>query len=211
LEYHLGNCEGPCEGLQSASDYLENIEHVRHVLKGNTQSIIRKLKEDMQASADALAFEKAAVLKKKIAALKNYTHKSTVVSTHIGNLDVASISTTEDQAFVNYMMLNNGSVIHTQNITIQKRMDESYKDILSHVVSKLRDVAQSTAKEIVTPLMIDVTDLSVTCTIPKAGDKKKLLDLSRKNVLIYKHESLRQIKSTTKTLEKRTEILEELQ
>lgn len=172
LEYHLGNCKGPCEGLQSENDYRQSIQQVRHVLKGNTNEVIKSLREEMQSRAESLEFEKAAALKNKIDALLQYTSKSSVVSTHVEDVDIATIISDEDNAFVNYMMLSTGSVIYSKSIAIEKLLDEEDQNILSLAVSRLRDASGSTAQEIVVPFEIDVTDEMIKLTIPKAGDKK---------------------------------------
>jgi excinuclease ABC subunit C len=213
LEYHLGNCKGPCEGLQTEAAYNESIQQVRHILKGNTQEVIKILKEEMLQHAAQLAFEKAAVIKSKIDALQQYTSKSTVVSTHLEYVDIASIVSTEDAAYVNYMMLSNGSVIYAKNKAIQKLLEEDDKSILSLAVSNMRDVSGSTAKEIIVPFEIDVTDVALKLTVPKAGDKKKLLDLSLKNAALYKDEARKEkaLLLKEKTEEAMLEVLEQLQ
>ena len=213
LEYHLGNCKGPCEGLQSEEAYRESILQVRYILKGNTNEVLRSLREEMQGHAEKMEFEKAEILKRKIDALQQYTSKSSVVSAHLGDLDIASIISDDDNAFVNYMMLSNGSVIYSKSMAVKKMLDEEDRNILSHAVSRLRDVSGSTALEIVVPFEIDVTDETLKQTIPKAGDKKKLLDLSLKNAEIQKDETRRKKATmiTEKTESDMIEVLEQLQ
>lgn len=213
LEYHLGNCKGPCEGLQSAAEYAESIQQVRHILKGNTAEILRGLKEEMMAFAAQMEFEKAHLLKIKIEGLQQYTAKSTVVSTHLGDLDVATIISEEEQAFVNYMMLSRGSVIYSKSIVIDKQLEEDESSILSLAVSRMRDSSGSKAMELVTPFPIDVTDPQIKLTHPKAGDKKKLMELSLKNATLCRDEERRQ-KATLlsgPTEADRIAVLEELQ
>lgn len=181
LEYHLGNCKGPCEGLQDEQDYRENLQHIRHILKGNVGEVIRALKAEMMHYATNLQFEKAEILRQKIDSLSNYQSKSTVVNPALGNLDVASIVSEDNHSFVNYMMVANGSVIYARTIDIERKLDEEERDILSLALVRLRENYQSTATEVIVPFDIDVAEEGLKVTVPKMGDKKKLLDLSFKN------------------------------
>ncbi|MEI8280216.1 MAG: excinuclease ABC subunit UvrC, partial [Bacteroidota bacterium] len=182
LEYHLGNCKGPCEGLQNEEDYAQDLQAVRHILKGNVGEVVKRLKDEMEALAADMKFEKAEILKIKIEALQQYNSKSTVVNPHLGNVDVACILSDETYAYVNYMMISNGSIIYAKTITIEKKLEEEDPDILSIAIADLRDTFNSLATEIIVPIEIEVTDPnSITVTIPKIGDKKKLLDLCIKN------------------------------
>lgn len=213
LEYHLGNCKGPCEGLQTEEDYKESVQQVRHVLKGNTGEVMKSLRAEMQQHAEKMEFEKAEIFRRKIESLQEYTSKSSVVSTHLDDVDIATIISDEEQAFVNYMMLSNGSVIYSKSIAIAKLLDETDKSILSLAVSRLRDASGSTAHEIVVPMDIDVVDPLLKLTLPKAGDKKKLLDLSLKNAEILKDETRRKkaLLIAEKTEADKVEVLEQLQ
>ncbi len=186
LEYHLGNCKGPCEGLQSEDDYRDNLQHIRHILKGNTGEVVRALKAQMQLMAAELEFEKAEVLRQKIESLQSFQSKSTVVNPHLGNLDVAAILSEEEHAFVNYMMVSNGSIIYARTIDIERKLDEEECDILSLAVARFREMYQSNAAEVIVPLNIDIAEADLKVTIPKAGDKKKLLDLSLKNAAFFR-------------------------
>lgn len=188
LEYHLGNCKGPCEGLQSEQDYNEGLQHVRHILKGNTGEVLRALKAEMLAHSAALEFEKAEVLKQKIDALSDFQSKSTVVNPRLGNLDVACILLEENHAFVNYMMVSNGAIIYAQTLDIERKLEESNADILSLAVASFRERYQSIAEEIILPFEIDVTEEELKRTIPKAGDKKKLLDMSLRNAEVFRED-----------------------
>jgi excinuclease ABC subunit C len=188
LEYHLGNCKGPCEGFQGEDDYRQNLQHVRHILKGNTGEVLRALKGQMGELAGNLEFEKAEVLKQKIDAIAQFQSKSTVVNAALGNLDVASILVEDGHAFVNYMMIANGSVIYARTMDIERKLDEEECDILSLAVARFREVYQSTALEVIVPLNIDVAEKDLKVTIPKAGDKKKLLDLSIKNAEFFRED-----------------------
>ncbi len=188
LEYHLGNCKGPCEGYQSEDDYRQNLQWVRHILKGNTADVIRDLKAQMGEWAADLEFEKAEVLKQKIDALSQFQAKSTVVNASLGNLDVATILTEDGHAFVNYMMVSNGAIIYARTMDIERKMDEEEADILSLAVARFRDTYQSVATEVIAPFDIYVAEEGLKVTIPKAGDKKKLLDLSLKNAEFFRED-----------------------
>jgi excinuclease ABC subunit C len=214
LEYHLGNCEGPCEGLQSAEDYVVNLQQVRHVLKGNINDVIRYLKGEMAAFAMDMQFEKAQIIKQKIESLQNYQSKSTIVNPRLENVDVACILSDENHFYVNYMMVSNGSIIHVKTIQIKKVLEEEQEtDVLSLALDNLRETFQSNANEVVVTIPVDVADENIKITIPKAGDKKQLLDLSIKNAEIFVEEMR---KRDTLLLGKATEennmqVLEELQ
>lgn len=182
LEYHLGNCKGPCEGKQTLQDYTEGLQQVRNILKGNLSAVIQHLKKEMQQLAQDLAFEKAAVVKQKITFLENYQAKSVIVSKHVGNVDVFSILREEDIAYVNYLMVNNGTVVNTHTIELSINIEEENEDILTYAIGTLRKDFNSLAKEIIVPFSIDYFEDNVQVTVPKAGDKKALLDLSEKNV-----------------------------
>ncbi len=182
LEYHLGNCKGPCEGLQSTKDYKEDLDQLKNLLKGNLTPVIRHFKEEMKAQAAALAYEKAELARKKIDFLENYQSRSVVANAKAGNLDIFSLLKEKDTAFVNYLMVRNGSIIQTQTSRIETHLDESLEEILSFSVAWLRTTFNSDAAEIVVPFNIDYPQNEITVTVPKSGDKKKLLELSEKNV-----------------------------
>lgn len=186
LEYHLGNCKGPCEGLQMEDDYAENIQYIRHILKGNTGEVIKGLKQQMAEYAGALKFEKAEIIRQKISAIQDYQSKSTVVNPHLGNVDVACILSDNSHAFVNYMMVAEGSIIYAKTIQVEKKLDETDSDILSIALDRLRETFHSNAKEVIVPMEVDVTQTDLRVTIPKAGDKKKLLDMAIKNAEIFR-------------------------
>lgn len=188
LEYHLGNCKGPCEGLQSEEEYANNLQQVRHVLKGNIGDVIRYLKGEMANYASNMQFEKAQVVKQKIDALQTYQSKSTIVNPRLENLDVACILADENYFYVNYMMVSQGSIVHAKTVQVQKKVDEQETDVLSLALDNLRETFQSNANEVVVPLPIDVTDETLKVTIPKAGDRKQLLNLSIKNAEVFMEE-----------------------
>lgn len=188
LEYHLGNCKGPCEGLQNAQDYQDGLIMVKNILKGNLGAVIQHFKTEVQKEVALLQFEKAALIQKKIEHLENYQSKSVIVSKHLTNLDVFSIVKDDDQAYVNYLMVQNGTIIQTHTVPVETKLEETEEEVLKLVIGNLRSLFNSMASEIVVPFSIDYPDQSITITIPKLGDKKKLLDLSIKNVAYFKDE-----------------------
>ncbi len=181
LEYHLGNCKGPCEGLQTAEDYIENLIQLKNLLRGNLAPVIRHFKEEMKKMAAELAFEKASLVKKKIDFLENYQSRSIVANTKTGSIDVFSILKEKEIAYVNYLMVRNGAIIQTQTNKVETHLDEEPEEILSFSVAQLRDTFNSDAAEIIVPFNIDYPQNEVIVTVPKGGDKKKLLSLSEKN------------------------------
>lgn len=213
LEYHLGNCKGPCEGLQSEEDYAQNLQQVRHVLRGNTGEVIKYLKNEMNAFAADMKFEKAEVMRQKIESLQYYQAKSAVVNPRLDNVDVASILSDEKQSFVNYMMVSNGSIIYAKTLQVEKKLEEQDDEILSLALDRMRDTFHSNAKEAIVPFKIEVADPDVQVTVPKAGDKKKLLDLSFKNAEVFRDDVRRKdtLLLGKDSKEKNEQVLEELQ
>lgn len=213
LEYHLGNCKGPCEAFQTEAAYAESIRHVRELLKGNLSPVLQQLKTEMKRASEQLAFEKAHRIKQKIDALNNYQSKSVVVNARLGNVDVASIAMAEQGASVNYMIVSNGQVTHSKSIWIEKKLDEEPAEILAHGIVHLRNKLQSEAMEILVPFPIEMADRALTQLVPKLGDKKKLLAMSLKNAAYFKDQVLRKKTLLLKkdTEEERTELLENLQ
>lgn len=182
LEYHLGNCKGPCEGLQTAEDYKENLVLLKNLLKGSLSPVIRHFKEEMKGHAATLAFEKAELTRKKIEFLENYQSRSVVANAKTGNMDVFSIVKEKDIAYVNFLMVREGTIVQTQTNKVETHLDEPPEEILSFTVAQLRTTFNSDATEIVVPFSIEFPQADVTITVPKGGDRKKLLELSEKNV-----------------------------
>lgn len=182
LEYHLGNCKGPCEGLQSKEDYEEGLKQIRQMLKGNLAPVIQRYTEEMDYYAQNLEFEKAAHIKQKLDNLEDYQAKSTVVSNLLGDLDVFSISREKGIAYVNYLMVRTGTVVQTHTLSLQPKLEETDAEILFLAIIELREKFRSVAPEVVVSLDLEEKNAPFLITIPKAGDKKKLLDLSEKNV-----------------------------
>jgi excinuclease ABC subunit C len=182
LEYHLGNCKGPCEGFQSLEDYNENIAQVKNLLRGNLSPVFLHFKNEMKMYTEAMEFEKAALVHKKIKHLENYQARSIVVSTSSSCLDVFTIQKNNDIAYVNFLMIENGAIVQTKTIRVEARLDETAEEILSFTVGQLRTTFNSDAAEIVVPFIMDYDEPGVIITVPKGGDKKKLIDLANKNV-----------------------------
>lgn len=182
LEYHLGNCKGPCEGLQTAEDYKESLVLLKNLLKGSLSPVIRHFKEEMKAHAANLAFEKAELTRKKIEFLENYQSRSVVANAKTGNMDVFSIVKEKDIAYVNFLMVREGTIVQTQTNKVETHLDEPPEEILSFTVAQLRTTFNSDATEIVVPFSIEFPQTEIAITVPKGGDRKKLLELSEKNV-----------------------------
>lgn len=192
LEYQIGNCKGPCQNFQTQEDYDHNIEEIKDILNGKIGNVIREVKQVIKKAVDELNFELAHTYQKKLAVLEKYQSKSTVVNSAITNIDVVSIASDERYAFVNYLKVMNGSIIQTQTIEIKKRLDETDEELLTIAITEFRTKFKSTSKEIIVPFSIPLIDPSLKFTVPKLGEKKKLLELSEKNVLFFKREKLNQ-------------------
>jgi excinuclease ABC subunit C len=187
LEYHLGNCKGPCEGLQAEADYQHSLQQVRNILKGNLAPVMQHLKEEMQQYAADLAFEKAALIKQKIDELEAYQARSVIVSGHLGHLDVFSILKEDDTAYVNYLMVEHGTIVQTHTVQLTTQLEEDTAEVLSFAIEQLRATFNSLAREVVVAEEVELSG-GLIVTVPKGGDKKKLLDLSIKNVNYFREE-----------------------
>lgn len=188
LEYHLGNCKGPCEGLQNAESYQEGLVQLKNLLKGNLGPVLGRFKQEMREYAEKMQFEKAEMVRKKIEHLEGYQSKSIVVSRHLGTLDVFSVLKEGDMAYVNYLMVQNGTIVQTHTQQAQTHLEEDEQEVLSFAVARLRETFNSLATEIIVPFEIEYPEQGVIITIPKGGDRKKLLELSEKNVNYFKEE-----------------------
>lgn len=195
LEYHLGNCKAPCEDLQSAADYHQHIEDIRQIIKGNFKSSIRYFKHQMQYYAEQMEFEKAQRIKEKIQVLENYQVKSTIVNPKISDVDVFSIFSDESHAYINFLQVAHGSIIRSHTMEIKKKLDESDEDLLQIGVIELRQRFKSESKELYLPFPVALSN-DVKLTVPKLGDKKRLLDLSTRNAKFYRQERFKQMKIT---------------
>lgn len=182
LEYHIKNCNGPCAGLESEAAYDARIEQIRNILKGHFGAVKRYLEDEMRRLAENLEFEKAQELKEKLTAFEDYQGKSTVVSTTIRDLDVFSIATDEQHAWVNYLKVVNGAIINAWTQEMVKNLDEDEADLLAYAITELRQRFRSIAPEVVVPFAVSLPDGELRVTVPQRGDKRKLLELSQKNV-----------------------------
>lgn len=205
LEYQIGNCKGPCENLQSEEDYNQSIEEIKDILSGKTGQVVRQLKDDINEASAALNFELAYRLQRKYDLLEKYQSKSTVVNSSITDVDVFSIASDEKFGFVNYLKVVNGSITQTQTIELKKKLDETDEELLSIAISEFRSRFESTSKEIIVPFELSLEDDYVKFTVPKQGEKKKLLELSQKNVLFFKKDKIDQYEKLNPDL--RTERL----
>ncbi len=213
LEYHLGNCKGPCEGLQTEEDYASDLQYVRHLLKGNLSELLKKMRVEMENYAANLEFEKAQLVKSKMEFLQGYQSKSIVVSPRMENADVASISGDEQHFYVNYMMISKGSIVHAKTLMIEKKLEETESEVLSLAVDRMRTTFGSNATEVIVPVPIETTDADLKIIVPRAGDKKKLLEMAFKNADIFMQEMKRKdtLKLGAATIENNLRQLEELQ
>ena len=190
LEFQIGNCKGPCQAYQTEADYHQNIEEIKDILNGKTGGIIKRLKNELEVSINELNFELSHRLKRKFDLLERYQSKSTIVNSSITDVDVFSIATDDKYAFVNFLKVMNGTVIQTQTLELKKRLEETEEDLLTIAISEFRTRFNSHSKEIIVPFEIDVEDSGIKFTVPKLGEKKKLLELSQKNVAYFKREKL---------------------
>ncbi len=213
LEYHLGNCKGPCEALQNEHNYDEGLQQVRNILKGNLGSVINHFKKEMQQMAIDLSFEKAELVRKKIDHLESYQAKSVIVSSHLSNIDVFSILKEDNWAYVNYLMVQNGTIVQTHTVPLETKLEETEEEVLQFTIANLRSSFNSMANEVIVPFTVNYPDKTIVVTVPKGGDKKKLLELSVKNVT-YFTEELKKKKTLHlegKTDKEKKKVLYELQ
>lgn len=188
LEFHLGNCKGPCEAKQSEKEYNDALQQVRNILKGNLQPVIQHFKTEMHNHAANLNFEMAQVVRKKIEHLESYQSKSVVVSKHLTNLDVFSILKENDTAYVNYLMVNGGTIVQTHTVKVLTKLEETEAEVLPLAILQLRETFNSLSNEIIVPFEIDFSVNNILVTVPRGGEKKKLLEMSEKNVNYFAEE-----------------------
>ena len=192
LEYHIGNCKGPCVGHESEEEYNQTISSIKEIIKGNINTVSKHLKRILQTHVEKLEFEKAHIIKEKIDALEKFQSKSTVVSPTITNVDVFSITSDEKTAYVNFLKVVNGSIIQGHTIELKKKLDESNQELLALSIVELRERFHSDAKEVIVPFEIETEFPNIDFIIPQRGDKKHLLELSERNVEYYKREKIKQ-------------------
>ena len=195
LEYHIKNCAAPCVGYEDEASYERKIEQIKNMLKGNFAAVKAHLKDEMQRLAENLQFEQAQIMKDKLALFEDYQGKSTVVNPSIRDVDVFAIAGDEKEAYVNYLKVVSGAVIHTYTLTLTKNLDEDQETLLVYAVQALREKFNSNADEIIAPFEIALP--GITVTVPKIGDKKKLLELSEKNVQYHLLQQKRDAASKT--------------
>jgi excinuclease ABC subunit C len=210
LEYHIKNCMGPCEGLESEAEYNEKVDQIRNILRGNFAPVKRHFTERMEQLAAEMEFERAQAIKEKLTAFENYQAKSTIVSTTIRDVDVFALAKDEKEAYLNYIKIVNGAIIHTHTQEIIKNLAEDDEEILAYVIPRLRERFNSIAPEIILSQEIELPEVEATVTVPKIGDKKKLLELSEKNAKYYLLQRRKQAASYTQRKTSAERILTQL-
>lgn len=196
LEYHIGNCKAPCVGKESAESYNQYIQNIEHILKGNLSQVIQSLKEMMHDFAANLQFEEAQQIKSKIEIIEKYRAKSTVVSPRIHQVDVITVVQDIKRAFVNYLVINNGSIIHGLTVEVNKKLNESTSDIIAYVLPDMRERYDSQSKEVLLEEEVDFELEGIDFFVPQRGDKKALIDLSARNARFFQLEKNKQEKLT---------------
>ncbi|MEA1786560.1 excinuclease ABC subunit UvrC [Arenibacter sp. GZD96] len=195
LEYHLKNCKGPCADHQGAEEYMAHIAEIREIIKGNFKLAIHYFKNQMKLLANALRFEEAQLIKEKLEILENYQAKSMVVHPKITNVDVFSILSDETYAYVNFLQISHGAIVCGHTIEIKKKLNESNKDLLQLAIVEIRQRFKSQSNEVYAPFELTLEE-GLKLTVPKLGDKRKLVELSERNAKYYRQEQLNQIKIT---------------
>ena len=211
LEYHIKNCAAPCVGYESEEFYLRKIEQIKNILKGNFSAVKNHLKEEMARAAEEMKFEQAQVLKEKLALFEDYQGKSTVVNPNIRDVDVFAIADDEKEAFVNYLKVVNGAIIHTYTLTLIKNLDEDQEIMLVLAIQSMRERFNSMTKELIVPFEVVLPENDLIITVPKIGDKKKLLELSEKNVQYHLLQKKKQAMNATGKQTSAERILRTLQ
>lgn len=192
LEYHIGNCKGPCEGLESLENYQKQVDTIREILKGNFKDSLKEFKYKMNDFASAMQFEEAQKIKEKIEVLENYQAKSTILNPKISNIDVFSIVSDESMAYVNFLQIAHGAIIRSHTLEMKKKLDETDEELLELAVVELRERFHLTSKELILPFELDFGD-KIKVTVPQLGDKKQILELSQRNAKYHRLEQLKQI------------------
>jgi excinuclease ABC subunit C len=193
LEYHLGNCKGPCEDLQDQEEYLKQIEAIRNIVKGNLKDSLKDFRDQMNNLAEEMRFEEAEKVKRKITTLEKYQSKSTVVNPKISNVDVFSVVSDEGYGYVNFMQLSHGAIIRSHTIEMKKKLDESDSELLELGITEIRQRFESKSPEIYVPFAVEAGE-NVRVTVPKLGDKKAIVDLSTRNAKYFRMERFKQMK-----------------
>ncbi len=192
LEYHIGNCKGPCEGYETLEHYQKQVDAIREILKGNFKDSLRDFKRLMQELAAEMKFEAAQKIKEKIEVLENYQSRSTILNPKISNVDVFSIVSDETMAYVNFLQIAHGAIIRSHTLELKKKLDESDEELLELAVVELRERFHLTTREIILPFELDF-GATIKVTVPQLGDKKQILELSQRNAKYQRLEQLKQI------------------
>ena len=209
LEYHIKNCMGPCTGLQSHEEYMKFIAQAKEILSGNTAALERQMMEEMQQLAAEMKFEEAEKLRRKYEILQNYRSKSEVVSSTLHDIDVFNIEDNEKVCYINYLHVVHGCINQAFTFEYAKRLDETPEELLLYGITEMRSRFGSKSKEIVVPFHVEQFSDELEITIPQRGDKRKLLELSKLNVLQYKKDRLQQSDKLNPE-QKQTRVLKEL-
>ncbi|NOT38188.1 MAG: excinuclease ABC subunit C [Saprospiraceae bacterium] len=207
LEYHIKNCNGPCEKMETVQEYKEKLDQIKNILKGNFKPVKDYIHERMKQNSEQLQFEKAQDWKNKLLVFEDYQSKSTVVSTTIQDVDVFGITSDENYAYINYLKVIHGAIHHTCTIEAEKNLDEEEDVILSLAIEKLRTQYNSIAPELIVPTQNISVDKQLLITVPKIGDKKKLLELSEKNAFYFKMQKQKEAINKTKKITPAERIL----
>ncbi|MBF6608071.1 MAG: excinuclease ABC subunit UvrC [Flavobacterium sp.] len=192
LEYHIGNCKGPCEAHQSLHDYQQNVDAIREILKGNFKESMRDFKKQMNELAADMQFEQAQRIKEKMEVLEKYQSRSMVANPRITNVDVFSIVSDESAAYINFLQIAHGSVVRSHTLELKKRLEESDEELLELGIIEIRSRFRLTTREVIVPFSIDLGE-NLKVTVPQLGDKKQILDLSLRNAKFYRMEQLKQL------------------
>ncbi|MFV8392262.1 excinuclease ABC subunit UvrC [Flavobacterium sp. LB2P6] len=192
LEYHIGNCMGPCEGFETLENYQKQVDAIREILKGNFKESMKDFKRVMTNLAADMHFEEAQKIKEKIEVLENYQSRSTIVNPKITNIDVFSIVSDESAAYVNFLQISHGSIIRSHTMEIKKKLDEPDEELLELAIVELRERFQLLSREVIVPFSVDLGE-NIKITVPQLGDKKQILDLSIRNAKFYRIEQLKQL------------------
>ena len=210
LEYHIGNCKAPCVNLQTEEDYQIGIQDIRQILKGDIRSVIKHLQTLMQKFAQEMAFEQAQMVKEKIELLENYQAKSTIVNPKINDVDVFSIVSDEQYAYVNFFKVASGAIIQSHSLELKKKLAESDEELLTMAMTELRQRFQSTSKECYASIPISSVWENLKISVPKIGDKRKLVELSYRNAKHLQMERLRKSENT-KSRQHNKRLMEQMQ
>ena len=192
LEYHIGNCKGPCEGFETLENYQQKVDAIREILKGNFKESMKDFKNKMQEFSKSMQFEEAQKIKEKITVLENYQSRSTILNPKISNIDVFSIVSDETMAYVNFLQIAHGAIIRSHTLELKKKLDESDEALLQLAVVELRERFHLLSREIILPFPLDFGD-KIKVTVPQLGDKKQILELSERNAKYYRMDQLKQI------------------